>query len=129
MLLVFLDVCALWSPAGKGWPLGSRLWCLPVSWSLSHLYPGSGVLLDCIDSWSLHPYLLKVRTVIESEVRAARGNLSKDANRYWVDHQVCSPSHYINVITNLFYNEIFLINCDEKILVPTIFFNLYTKSP
>ena len=21
-------------------------------------YPGSGVVLDCIDSWSLHPYLL-----------------------------------------------------------------------
>ena len=26
--------------------------------SLSHWYPGSGVILDCIDSWSLHPYLL-----------------------------------------------------------------------
>ena len=43
---------------GKGWPLGSRLWCLTVSLSLSHWYPGSGVILDCIDSWSLHPYLL-----------------------------------------------------------------------
>ena len=43
---------------GKGWPLGSRLWCLTVSLSLSHWYPGSGVVLDCIDSWSLHPYLL-----------------------------------------------------------------------
>ena len=42
---------------GKGWPLGSRLWCLTVSLSLSHWYPGSGVVLDCIDSWSLHPYL------------------------------------------------------------------------
>ena len=42
---------------GKGWPLGSRLWCLAVSLSLSHWYPGSGVVLDCIDSWSLHPYL------------------------------------------------------------------------
>ena len=39
---------ALWSPAGKG--LGSRLWCLTVSLSLSHWYPGSGVVLDCIDS-------------------------------------------------------------------------------
>ena len=27
-----------------------------VSLSLSHCYPGSGVVLDCIDSWSLHPY-------------------------------------------------------------------------
>ena len=23
-----LFICALWSPAGKGWPLGSRLWFL-----------------------------------------------------------------------------------------------------
>ena len=43
---------------GKGWHLDSRLWCLPVSLSLSHWYPGSGVVLDCIYSWSLHPYLL-----------------------------------------------------------------------
>ena len=55
-----LFICALWSPAGKGltWPLGSRLWCLTVSLSLSHWYPRSGVVLDCIHSWSLHPYLL-----------------------------------------------------------------------
>ena len=32
---------------GKGRPLGSRLWCLTVSLSLSHWYPGSGVVLDC----------------------------------------------------------------------------------
>ena len=44
---------------GKGWPLGSRLWCLTVSLSLSHWYPWSGVVLDWIDSWSLHPYLLQ----------------------------------------------------------------------
>ena len=43
---------------GKGWPLGSRLWCLTLSLSLSHWYPGSGVVLDCTDSWYLHPYLL-----------------------------------------------------------------------
>ena len=43
-----LFICALWSPAGK-W-LGSRVWCLSVSLSLSHWYPGSGVILDCIDS-------------------------------------------------------------------------------
>ena len=30
--------------------LGSPLWCLTVSLSLSHWYPGSGVVLDCIDS-------------------------------------------------------------------------------
>ena len=35
---------------GKGWPLGSNLWRLIVSLSLSNWYPGSGVVLDCIDS-------------------------------------------------------------------------------
>ena len=42
----------------KGWPFGSRLWCLIVSLSLSHWYPGSCVVLDWIDSWSLHLFLL-----------------------------------------------------------------------
>ena len=42
---------------GKGWPLGSGF-VMSVSLSLSHWYPRSGVVLDCIDSWSLHPYLL-----------------------------------------------------------------------
>ena len=45
-----LFICALWSPAGKGLTLNSRLWCILVSLSLSHWYPGSGVVLDCIDS-------------------------------------------------------------------------------
>ena len=43
---------------GKGWPLGSRLWCLIVPLSLYHWYPGPGVVLDCIDSSSLPPFLL-----------------------------------------------------------------------
>ena len=38
-------VVACWERA-----LGSRLWCLNVSLSLSHWYYGSGVVLDCIDS-------------------------------------------------------------------------------
>ena len=49
---VRLFICALWSPAGKGltsW-LSFVLWCLTMSLSLSHWYPGSGVVLDCIDS-------------------------------------------------------------------------------
>ena len=53
---------------GKGWPLSSRLWCLTVSLSLSHWYPGSGVVLDCIDSWSLHPYLLFLLSIMTSNV-------------------------------------------------------------
>ena len=35
---------------GKGRSLGSCLWCLAVSVSLSSWYPGSGVVLDCINS-------------------------------------------------------------------------------
>ena len=49
----FMDVCLL-MPCGhlleKGRPFGSCLRCLVVKLSLSHWYPGSGVLLDCIDS-------------------------------------------------------------------------------
>ena len=57
----FVRVC-LFVPCdhlkGRGWPLGSRLWCITVSLSLSHWHPEWGVVLDCMDSWSLHPYLL-----------------------------------------------------------------------
>ena len=44
--------CALWSPAGKGmtsW-LSFVVSTVTVSLSLSHWYPWSGVVLDCIDS-------------------------------------------------------------------------------
>ena len=57
----FVRVCLLMPCGhllGKSWPLGSRLWCLIVKLSLSHWYPGSGVVLDCINSWSLPFFLL-----------------------------------------------------------------------
>ena len=41
---------ALWSPAGKELASRLSLWYLIVTLSLSHWYPGSGVVLDCIDS-------------------------------------------------------------------------------
>ena len=41
-----LFICALWSPAGKGLSFVVST----VSMSLSHWYPGSGVVLECIDS-------------------------------------------------------------------------------
>ena len=50
-------VC-LWSPAGKGLTSWLLFVVSSVSLSISHWYPGSGVVLDCIDSWSLPPYLL-----------------------------------------------------------------------
>ena len=42
--------CALWSPAGKGMTSWLSFVVSNVSLSLSHWYPGSGVVLNCIDS-------------------------------------------------------------------------------
>ena len=53
-----LLICALWSPAGKRLTSWLSFVVSTVSLQLSHWYPGSGVVLDCIDSWYLHPYLL-----------------------------------------------------------------------
>ena len=49
-LCVRLFVCALWSPAGKGLTSWLSFVVSTVSLSLSHWYPWSGVVLDCIDS-------------------------------------------------------------------------------
>ena len=57
-LCAHLFICALWSPAGKGLTSWLSFVVSTVSLSLSHWYPESGVVLDCIDSWSMHPYLL-----------------------------------------------------------------------
>ena len=58
MFCARLFICASWSPAGKGLTSWLSFVVYSVSLSLSHWYPGSGVVLDCIDSWSLQPYLL-----------------------------------------------------------------------
>ena len=58
MFCARLCICALWSPAGKGLTSWLSFVLSSVSLSLSHWYPGSGVVLDCIVSWSLQPYLL-----------------------------------------------------------------------
>ena len=52
MFYARLFICALWSPAGGWGGLASWLSFVvsSVSLSLSHWYPGSGVVLDCIDS-------------------------------------------------------------------------------
>ena len=63
-LCVRLFICALWSPAGKGLTSWLSFVVSTVSLSLSHWYPGSGVVLDCIVSWSLHPYLLCTGSLI-----------------------------------------------------------------
>ena len=45
-----LFICALWAPAGKGLTFWLSLVVSVVSLSLSHWYPGPGVVFDCIDS-------------------------------------------------------------------------------
>ena len=52
-----LFICALGSPAGKGLTSLLSFVVSTMSLSLSHWYPGSGMVLDCIDSGSLHPYV------------------------------------------------------------------------
>ena len=50
MFCTRLFICALWSPAGKGLTSWLSFVVSTVSLSLSHWYPGSGVVLNCIDS-------------------------------------------------------------------------------
>ena len=45
-----LFICALGSPAGKGLASVLSFAVSTMSLSLSHWYPGSSVVLDCIDS-------------------------------------------------------------------------------
>ena len=50
MFCARLFICALWSPAGKGLTSWLSFVVSTVSLSLSHWYPGSGVVLNCINS-------------------------------------------------------------------------------
>ena len=51
-----------------------------MSLSLSHWYPGSGVVLDCIDSWSLHPYLLSISFVRVTLITFCVGSVGQYSN-------------------------------------------------
>ena len=48
--LLLYEIWFMWSPAGKGLTSWLSFVVSAVSLSLSHWYPGSGVVLDCIDS-------------------------------------------------------------------------------
>ena len=50
VLCAHLFICALWSPTGKGLTSWLSFVVSSVSLLLSQWYPGSGVVLDCIDS-------------------------------------------------------------------------------
>ena len=47
---VCLFVCASWSPAGKGMTSWLSFVVSNCEFVTSYWYPGSGVVLDCIDS-------------------------------------------------------------------------------
>ena len=49
-LCACLFICALCSPAGKGLTSWLSFVVSTMSLSLSHWYPVSGMILDCIDS-------------------------------------------------------------------------------
>ena len=58
VMLSRLFIAALWSPAGKGLTSWLLFVMFILFWYFSMWYPGSGVALDCIDSFSLPPFLL-----------------------------------------------------------------------
>ena len=77
MFCARLFICALWSPAGKGLTSWLSFVVSTVSVSLSHWYPGSGVVLDCIDSWSLHTYLLYIKK--------KKRSISEQIEKCWIE--------------------------------------------
>ena len=87
----FLCVC-LFMPCGqllgKGWPLGFRLWCLIVKLSLSNWYPGSGVVLDYIDSWFLPSFLLSWASMACWQSQTRKLTLNKTTRRNYPIHQL-----------------------------------------
>ena len=50
LLCAHLFICALWSPAGKGLTSWLSFVVSNCEFVTFHWYPGSGVVLDCIDS-------------------------------------------------------------------------------
>ena len=85
-----LFICALWSsPVGKGltsWLSFVVSYCEFVT---SHWYPGSGVVLDFIDSWSLHPYLLCTLVCVIYREYLKKGLLARVNIRQGVSLRCC----------------------------------------
>ena len=61
LMLSRLFIAALWSPDGKGLTSWLLMVFLLYFYYFPMWYPGSGVVLDCIVSWSLPSFLLKMR--------------------------------------------------------------------
>ena len=93
----FMRVCLL-LPCGhllrKGWPLGSRIWFPIVSLLLSHRYPGSGVVLDCIDSWSLPPFVLLIFFLEQPQLEICDPFVLLCQQSFYTDQSVCIDLFY-----------------------------------
>ena len=99
MFCARLFICALWSPAGKGLTSWLSFVVSSVSLSLSHWYPGSGVVLDCIDSWSLQPYYFKCSraikmtfnrftTIVLVHKSSSQKEVRKNNRKRWIKHAI-----------------------------------------
>ena len=95
---VFID--ALWSPAGKGWSLGSRLWCLVtfplVSW------------LRC-DAWL---YWFRIFTLFLTLIgpcisEQILSNLQSDKRKLGWEIKLCRLP-IVTVISNKYYDLVFI---------------------
>ena len=60
VMLSCLLSAVLWSPAGRG--LTSCMWCFRYFCHFPMWCPGTSVVLDCINSWSLPSYILTLKT-------------------------------------------------------------------
>ena len=111
MFCARLFICALWSPAGKGLTSWLSFVVSSVSLSLSHWYPGSVVVLDCIDSWSLHHYLL-----LSVEVGTVKTGLSPPV-KYFTDHS--------KAVLLLWIFYVFVLSCVCYVFVRVCLYVLY----
>ena len=139
MFCARLFICALWSPAGKGLTSWLSFVVSSVSLSLSHWYPGSGVVLDCIDSWSLHHYLLLIHWYAIKRVQGQANSKRQPITASVLD-KMCSLLNlgYLTVYMDCMLVAVCLtaffgfLRCAEftvmmeKILIPTSIYALVT---
>ena len=81
---------------GKGWPLSSCCWCLLYFCYFPMWYPGSGMALDCIDSWSLSSFLLwndfvQITNVLQFHLPHTC------PSKCWQDFLINATNYYIRV--------------------------------
>ena len=150
MFCARLFICASWSPAGKGLTSWLSFVVSSVSLSLSHWYPGSGVVLDCIDSWSLQPYLLLKSLPVGKAVRPdgisdkilrelsvelslsfySLFNQSLQTGVFphcWKISNVCSIPKSGNRSSISNYRPVSLVYTSEKVFERTVFKHIYNN--